>query len=238
LQEINNSGYVRTCDSCYHFKSTEEISEGFERKFHKPGTLQNNKFGSVEQELIRTSWTFVIMAINIPHNWYRHIPCYSKLFLNVIELFHWNSYDMFSSIFNTCHIGHQWELPPSRCPFWLFHVSSQSLQIHFGMFVCLFSWRYIPLRSYFHSPVAGLASSCSRFLNHTQRHTTVGRTPLDEWSIRRRDLYLTTHNTQNRPTSMPLVWFEPTISVGEVPHTYALDRAATGTGTFWDKNLK
>jgi len=26
------------------------------------------------------------------------------------------------------------------------------------------------------------------------RHTSVGRTPLDEWSVRRRDLYLTTHN--------------------------------------------
>jgi hypothetical protein len=36
----------------------------------------------------------------------------------------------------------------------------------------------------------------SRFLDHTQRRTTVGTTPLDEWSIRRRDLYLTTHNTQ------------------------------------------
>ena len=32
-------------------------------------------------------------------------------------------------------------------------------------------------------------------LDHTQRHTTVGRTPLDEWSVRRRDLYLTSHNT-------------------------------------------
>ena len=29
------------------------------------------------------------------------------------------------------------------------------------------------------------------FLNHTQRSTTVGRTPLDEWSAPRRDLYLT-----------------------------------------------
>ena len=29
-------------------------------------------------------------------------------------------------------------------------------------------------------------------------HTTLGRTPLDEWSARRRDLYLTTHNTSNR----------------------------------------
>jgi hypothetical protein len=29
---------------------------------------------------------------------------------------------------------------------------------------------------------------------------------------------------------MPLVEFEPTISAGERPQTYALDRAATGTG--------
>jgi len=42
------------------------------------------------------------------------------------------------------------------------------------------------------------ASSFSRFLDHTQRYTTVGRTPLDEWSARRRDLYLTTHNAHNR----------------------------------------
>ena len=34
-------------------------------------------------------------------------------------------------------------------------------------------------------------------ISHTQRRTTV-RTPLDEWSARRRDLYLTTHNTHNR----------------------------------------
>jgi hypothetical protein len=29
-------------------------------------------------------------------------------------------------------------------------------------------------------------------LDHTQRGTTVGRNPLDEWSARRRDLYVTT----------------------------------------------
>jgi len=42
------------------------------------------------------------------------------------------------------------------------------------------------------------ASSFTRFLDHTQRHTTFGRTPLDERSTHRRDLYLTTHNTHNR----------------------------------------
>jgi hypothetical protein len=30
------------------------------------------------------------------------------------------------------------------------------------------------------------------------RHTTLGRTPLDELSARRRDLYLTTHNTHKK----------------------------------------
>ena len=72
----------------------------------------------------------------------------------------------------------------------------------------------------------------TRFLDHTQRRTTVGRTPLDEWPARRRGLYLTTHNTHNIQTSMPPVGFEPTTPVGELSQTYALDRAATGTGLF------
>jgi hypothetical protein len=50
------------------------------------------------------------------------------------------------------------------------------------------------------------------------------------WSVRRRDLYLTTHNTHNTQTSMPPAGFESTISAGEWPQTYALDRAAIGTG--------
>jgi len=45
-----------------------------------------------------------------------------------------------------------------------------------------------------------------------KRRTTVGRTPLDEWSARRRDLYLARHNTYNRQTSLPPVGFEPSLS--------------------------
>jgi len=41
-------------------------------------------------------------------------------------------------------------------------------------------------------PTRAMAFSFLRFLDHTQRRITVGRTPLDEWSARRRDLYLTT----------------------------------------------
>jgi hypothetical protein len=68
----------------------------------------------------------------------------------------------------------------------------------------------------------------SRLHDHTFRHTTVGRTPLDEEPARRRDFYLTTHNTHKRQTSMPPTGFEPTIPVSERPQTHALDRAATG----------
>jgi hypothetical protein len=64
----------------------------------------------------------------------------------------------------------------------------------------------------------------------TLRHTTLGRTPLDECSARRRDLYLTTHNTHKGQTSMPLAEFEPAIPASERPQTQALDRAATGIG--------
>jgi hypothetical protein len=36
----------------------------------------------------------------------------------------------------------------------------------------------------------------TRFLDHTKWRATVSRTPLDEWSARRRDLYLTIHTQQ------------------------------------------
>ena len=69
------------------------------------------------------------------------------------------------------------------------------------------------------APQWALASSFTRFvfLDHTQRHTTVGRTLLDELSARRRDIYLTTHNIHNKQTFMPSVEFEPIISAGERP---------------------
>jgi hypothetical protein len=90
-----------------------------------------------------------------------------------------------------------------------------------------------PIVNVFSQPGSGLlASSFSSFLDHTQRRATVGKIPLDEWSIRRRELYLTTHNNHNRQTSMLQVGFEPTISAGERPKTYALDGATTGTGTW------
>ena len=79
--------------------------------------------------------------------------------------------------------------------------------------IIMFSYIYVPCHCvtclvfclfvfWFDSLQWAMASSFMKFRDHTQRRTMVGRTPLDEWSARRRDLYLTTHNTHNRQTSM------------------------------------
>ena len=56
------------------------------------------------------------------------------------------------------------------------------------------------------TPQWARASSFTRFLHHTQWHTTVPRTLLDEWLAHCRDHYLTTHNTDIRQTPMPPGW--------------------------------
>jgi hypothetical protein len=84
------------------------------------------------------------------------------------------------------------------------------------------SWRNSPTRT--------KAASFLRFLDHTQLHTTVVMTPLDEGSARRRDLYLPVHNSHKRHASMPPAGFEPSTPVSDGLQTLALDRSATGTG--------
>ena len=70
-------------------------------------------------------------------------------------------------------------------------VSVQQAHIYSNFFLFVLLWRCDPTRV--------MASSFLRFLDHTQRRTTVGRTPLDERSVRRRDLYLTTLTTDKHP---------------------------------------
>ena len=72
-----------------------------------------------------------------------------------------------------------------------------------------FLWCYGPTRA--------MASSFLWFLDHTQLRITVGTTPLDEWSARRRGLYLTTHSTHNRQTSMSTTGFGHTFPAGLRP---------------------
>jgi len=82
-------------------------------------------------------------------------------------------------------------------------------------------------------PPVGQALLIHHIARSQKRSTTFSRTPLDELSARRRGLYLKTHNTHNRQTSLSPEGFEPTISAGERPQTYALERAAPGTGIFY-----
>ena len=98
--------------------------------------------------------------------------------------------------------------------------------------VCVCVYIYIYIYIYFiwrNRPTWSMASLFTRFLDHTKWRATVGGTPLNEWSARRRDLYLTTYNTHNRQSSPP-VGFEPTISAGERPQNNALHCADAGTG--------
>lgn len=73
-----------------------------------------------------------------------------------------------------------------------------------------FHWRIKENLSYlwfFFSPLTqqpnvGRAASFLRFVDHTQWYTTSSRTPLDRGLVHCRNLYLTTHNTRNRLTSV------------------------------------
>jgi hypothetical protein len=104
--------------------------------------------------------------------------------------------------------------------FWILHFVCSLLAylIWTGRWVlrhatdCMLAFRTLPHRpssssfgATVPSPKWAMACSFARFLDHTQRRTTVGRTSLDEWSARRRDLHLTKHNTHNRQTSIPLL---------------------------------
>jgi len=91
-------------------------------------------------------------------------------------------------------------------------------------FCCYFmSFLWLDSPSEFRSP------PCRSF-EITLRHTTLGRDPQDECSACCRNLYLTTHNTHKRQTSMFPAGLEPTIPASEWPQIYALGRSATGIG--------
>ena len=88
--------------------------------------------------------------------------------------------------------------------------------------------RSIPFSHFTTAPSGPRPLRC-RGLTITLRLTTVGRTPLHEWSARRSYLYLPTHNSPWSQTSMSPAGFEPAIPASERPQIHALDRAATGT---------
>jgi hypothetical protein len=107
---------------------------------------------------------------------------------------------------------------------------------------CIFIWEFLKfilqkknksfiiLTQFFptaQQPPSGPGPPHYRGFTITLRQATVGRTPLDGWSARSRDLYLTTHIRQ---MSIPPAKFEPAFPASERPQTHSLDRAAAGIG--------
>jgi len=61
------------------------------------------------------------------------------------------------------------------------------------------------------------------------RRTLLSRTPLDEWSTRRSDLYLTTHNTHKRQTPAGAGGIRTLNRRNQAARTHALDGTASGS---------
>jgi len=86
------------------------------------------------------------------------------------------------------------------------------------------------LNHFFHVMTAPSRSGPPNF-RITLRHTTLDRTSPGEWPARRTDLYLTTHNTHNRPVTTLSGGFIPTIPASDRQQKHALDRASIGFGS-------
>jgi hypothetical protein len=118
-----------------------------------------------------------------------HERCTKKCSISISSIYNLNGYRLIklhliyvSSTLRTAG----WRLSSKECSKVMHVIKSRG---HSSSFFSFFLWR--------NSPQWARASSFLRFLDHIQR-TTVGRTPLDEWSAHRKDLYLTTHNIHNR----------------------------------------
>jgi len=112
-------------------------------------------------------------------------------------------------------------LGPETCHCSELHESSQPLQI-ISFCLSFLSDLFLPASGSYRRLLL-------RLITLNDKHT-IGRTPPDEGSARRIYLYLTTHNTHKRQTSMSPAGFEPAIPASKRPQTYVLNRAATGIG--------
>jgi hypothetical protein len=114
----------------------------------------------------------------------------------------------------------------------VFYVQGMSLVLASRLLSGWGELRCMMLHIFFHGATApsGPGPPHYRGFTITLRHTTLSRTPLDEWSARHEDLYLKTHITHKGHTSMPPAGFEPAIPASQQPQTHGLDSAATEIG--------
>jgi len=89
------------------------------------------------------------------------------------------------------------------------------------------SWSIVRVFFCATAPLWARVSSFTRFLDHTQWRTTVGRTPLDEWSARRRALPDNTQHSQQTNFHAPGGF--RTLSRRAAADLRLKDRVITGT---------
>jgi len=97
----------------------------------------------------------------------------------------------------------------------LISVPRQSIFIYFIIYLL------VSLRLLTHSSCRVLVLQLTHLVTQT-----LSRTPLDYWSVRRKDLYLTTHYNRKRQRATPLAEFEPAILRSERLQTAWLPRSA------------
>ena len=97
------------------------------------------------------------------------------------EMFVWRRTDL---------LCHGWRRP---CFLWCSGEMCRRVK-YLQAWLCLFACLFVLARQ---PPVGQGLFTHEVSRSHTRRHTTVGTTPLDEWSARLTDLYITTQNTHN-----------------------------------------
>jgi hypothetical protein len=83
------------------------------------------------------------------------------------------------------------------------NIICRSLWLNATMFLWLCIACMLLISTFFRHNSSKWARDSSLLRLHDHRQNTLSRTPLDEWSARRRDLYLTTHNTHKRHIHAP-----------------------------------
>ena len=126
----------------------------------------------------RLNWLSILHYLIMKRPFTRYANANDKKWCRILQLRRYSDTQR-----NRSHLNHQ-------------HLTPAHLLLH-TLQVSLFLAQQTP------PPQWTMASSFTTFLHHTQRRTTVRRTPLEEWSARHRDLYLKAHNINTRQTSMP-----------------------------------
>ena len=160
---------------------------------------------------------------------YRIMTCSARLFMKMLlDIFRrgGNFFISLAAIISNIVTVDRFQCSDS----YMYHLLRHLKALHYAnviLYVSIWSLKFLffPMAL---QPFFGPGPPHYRGFAFTFRHATLGRIPLEEWSARRRDLYLTTHNTHKRQTSMPAAGFECAIQASERLQTCA----ATGIGWF------